>query len=471
MIFASLLFLFLFLPLNIILYFTLPSIKAKNAVLITFSLIFYAWGEPVWVLLLILTAYLDHRNSVIIENNRGTPKAKAALIRSIVTDIGIFFIFKYSAFFITNVNLIPFIKLPVPNFLLPIGISFYTFQTLTYVIDVYRGTTKAQPKFSKYILYLSLYFQLVAGPIVRYTDVENEIEHRKLSISNFSHGIYRFICGLGKKVIIANAAGVFVDKYMLSQNFEGLSVLGAWFGIIMFTIQLYFDFSGYSDMAFGLGKMFGFNFPENFNYPYISKSVSEFWRRWHITLGSFFRDYVYIPLGGNRKNVFRNLIIVWFLTGFWHGANWNFIIWGLYNGLFICLEKYFKKFFNKIPNALQHVYLLIVVNIGFVFFKFSNLTGAFKYIGVMFGINSSGFTSFDTNADILNNIYWIILALVLCMPIMKIIENLYRRSNYGYTAISTATNILRILLLICIFIFSAAHLAGNSFNPFLYNQF
>ena len=471
MIFASLLFLFLFLPLNIILYFTLPSIKAKNAVLITFSLIFYAWGEPVWVLLLILTAYLDHRNSLIIENNRGTPKAKAALIRSIVTDIGIFFIFKYSAFFITNVNLIPFIKLPVPNFLLPIGISFYTFQTLTYVIDVYRGTTKAQPKFSKYILYLSLYFQLVAGPIVRYTDVENEIEHRKLSISNFSHGIYRFICGLGKKVIIANAAGVFVDKYMLSQNFEGLSVLGAWFGIIMFTIQLYFDFSGYSDMAFGLGKMFGFNFPENFNYPYISKSVSEFWRRWHITLGSFFRDYVYIPLGGNRKNVFRNLIIVWFLTGFWHGANWNFIIWGLYNGLFICLEKYFKKFFNKIPNALQHVYLLIVVNIGFVFFKFSNLTGAFKYIGVMFGINSSGFTSFDTNADILNNIYWIILALVLCMPIMKIIENLYRRSNYGYTAISTATNILRILLLICIFIFSAAHLAGNSFNPFLYNQF
>ena len=471
MIFASLLFLFLFLPLNLILYYCIPSTKVKNAVLIAFSLIFYAWGEPVWVILLVLTAFLDHNNALIIQKNRGTKKATAALLCSIITDIGIFFIFKYSAFVINNINLIPYINLPVPKFLLPVGISFYTFQTLTYVIDVYRGKVNAQQKFSKYLLYLSLYFQLVAGPIVRYTDVEKEIENRKLSLSNFSNGIYRFICGLGKKVIIANAAGILVDKYMISQSINGLSFLGAWLGIIMFTLQLYFDFSGYSDMAIGLGKMFGFTFPENFNYPYISKSLSEFWRRWHMTLGSFFRDYVYIPLGGNRKNVFRNLFIVWFLTGFWHGANWNFIIWGLYNGLFIYLEKIFNRYFEKIPSFIRHIYLIIVVNVGFVFFKFSSLTLALSYIKTMFGFGNSNFASFDTMTDIYNNIFWIILSIILCMPLMKLLENLYRRTNYSIYAISTFSNIIRIIILMCIFLFSCAHLSGNSFNPFLYNAF
>lgn len=469
MIFASLLFLYIFLPLNLILYFVSPSIKVKNAVLITFSLLFYAWGEPVWVFLLILTAYLDYRHAKTIEEYRGTSKAKRALLLSILTDVGIFFVFKYSGFFISNINAITGLSLYVPKFSLPIGISFYTFQTLTYIIDVYRGNVSAQPKFSKYILYLSLYFQLVAGPIVRYSDVEKEIEKRNLSIPRFSSGVYRFAVGLGKKVIIANAAGVFVDKYM-SGTTEGLTTLGAWFGIIMYTIQLYFDFSGYSDMAIGLGKIFGFDFPENFNYPYISKSVSEFWRRWHMTLGSFFRDYVYIPLGGNRHNVYRNLFIVWTLTGFWHGASWNFIIWGLYNGLFICLERIFKNGFEKIPSAIKHIYLLAVVNIGFVFFKFEGLSTAVDYIKVMFG-GGSAFTSFDLNTEIVNNIFWIILAVILCMPVMKYMERLYNGASRLSIPFSITANVVRLVLIAVLIVFSTAHLAGNSFNPFLYNAF
>ncbi len=469
MIFASLLFLFIFLPLNLILYFAIPNIKAKNAVLIAFSLIFYAWGEPVWVILLILTAFLDYNNAKQIEKYRGTKRATLFLLLTIFIDIGIFAVFKYSGFFISNLNIIPFIKLPVPHFNLPIGISFYTFQTLTYVIDVYRGKINAQPKFTKYLLYLSLYFQLVAGPIVRYTDVAREIEHRNLSVPRFSTGIYRFATGLGKKVIIANAAGVFVDKYMTG-TVDGLTTLGAWLGIIMYTIQLYFDFSGYSDMAIGLGKMFGFDFPENFNYPYISKSVSEFWRRWHMTLGSFFRDYVYIPLGGNKQHLFRNLIVVWFLTGFWHGANWNFIIWGLYNGLFIILERVTKPFFEKIPSFIRHIYLLLVVNIGFVFFKFASLPDAFKYIKVLFG-GADTFTDLDVNMQIANNLFWIIIAIILCTPIMKKFEDLYIRANRGPYAVSITFNFLRFILIFALILFSSAHLTGNSFNPFLYNAF
>lgn len=469
MIFASLLFLFIFLPLNLILYFTLPGLKAKNAVLIAFSLIFYAWGEPVWVILLILSAFLDYNNAKFIQKYRGTPKATAFLLLTIIVDIGIFTVFKYSGFLISNLNLFPFINLKVPRFALPVGISFYTFQTLTYVIDVYRGKIDAQPKFSKYLLYLSLYFQLVAGPIVRYTDVAREIEHRNLSVPRFSHGIYRFATGLGKKVIIANAAGVFVDKYMTG-DVSNLSTLGAWVGIIMYTIQLYFDFSGYSDMAIGLGKMFGFDFPENFNYPYISKSVSEFWRRWHMTLGSFFRDYVYIPLGGNKKHVYRNLLIVWFLTGFWHGADWNFIIWGLYNGLFIILERLAKNWFEKIPAIFRHIYLLLVVTTGFVFFKFTNLSHAFNYLKVMF-TGSNSFSDLDLNLQLTGNIFWIIIAVILCMPVMKKIEELYIRANRGPAVVNISCNIIRIALIFALIIASTAHLTGNSFNPFLYNAF
>ncbi len=470
MVFASLIFLYIFFPLNLILYYTAKKESIRNVILIFFSILFYAWGEPVWVLLLILTSFLDYNHALSIEKYRGTKRALTHLSISVLTDIGIFVVFKYSGFLVSNFNALTSLSLPVPSFALPIGISFYTFQTLTYVIDVYRGNLKPQMHFHKYLLYISLYFQLVAGPIVRYSDVENSILNlRIITPKKFSKGIYRFITGLGKKVIIANTAGTFVDKYM-SGNFDLLDAPSAWFGIIMYTLQLYYDFSGYSDMAIGLGYMFGFDFPENFNYPYISKSVSEFWRRWHMTLGSFFRDYVYIPLGGNRSHVWRNLFIVWFLTGFWHGASWNFIIWGVYNGLFLMLERAAKPVFDKIPGFFKHIYLLAVVNIGFVFFKFTHFSQATEYIKIMFGFGKNASNS-DVFLVILNNIFWIILAIILCMPLMKMLENLYYKAIVHGVVSSVIANVLRFVLLSIIFAFSTFHLAGNSYNPFLYFQF
>ena len=470
MIFASLIFLYLFLPLNFILYFCVKSQAAKNAVLVAFSLVFYAWGEPVWVLLLVLTAFLDYHNAKIIERNRGTAKAKAALVATVVVDIGIFIAFKYSGFLVENLNLLLPVDLPVPAFALPIGISFYTFQTLTYVIDVYRGDAPAQQRYYKYLLYLSMYFQLVAGPIVRYGYVQNDIDGRRITPDKFAKGLEKFIAGLAKKVIVANTAGTFVNQYM-GGNLDTLPALGAWFGIVMYTIQLYFDFSGYSDMAIGLGKMFGFSFPENFNYPYISKSIREFWQRWHITLGSFFRDYVYIPLGGNRRHVWRNLVVVWFLTGFWHGASWNFILWGLYNGALIMLERAIKPVFEKIPSFFRHLYLLFAVNIGFVFFYFTDLGRAGSFFKALFGFNGAGWTSIEVNLTLMNNIFWIILACIACTPILQWIKNiLYRVEIHGVVPLVIADT-LKFAVCGALLFCSTAMLAGNSFNPFLYFQF
>ena len=469
MIFASLIFLYLFLPLNLILYFTSKSKAVKNAVLLTFSLVFYAWGRPAWMLVMVFTAFLDYSNACVIEKNRGTVKAKIAFIMSLVVDIGIFVAFKYSGFFAENINFLFSSMLPVPEIELPIGISFYTFQTLTYVIDVYRGDTKAQPEFAKYLLYLSMYFQLVAGPIVRYSDVEKEIENRKIGFGFAHEGMQRFICGLAKKVIIADTAGEIAKKYMQS-DIASLPVLAAWLGSIMYIIQLYFDFSGYSDMAVGLGKIFGFKFPENFNYPYISKSVSEFWRRWHMTLGSFFRDYVYIPLGGNRKRVFFNLFVVWFLTGFWHGASWNFIIWGLYNGAFIMLERLFKNVFEKIPAVIRHIYLLLVVDIGFVFFYYTDIGKAVSYIKVMFG---GGKVLYDTDFSVtfMNYIFFIVLAVILCMPVSQLLKKAAFAVEMQSKQAVVTVGVLRNIALFAILAVCTAFLAGDTFSPFLYFQF
>ena len=469
MIFASLIFLYLFLPLNLLIYFFSRSNTAKNVVLLVFSLVFYAWGRPFWMLLLVFTALLDWNNARHIEKYRGTPKAKLFLALSIIADVGIFVAFKYSGFFAENINFLFSSALPVPEFELPIGISFYTFQTLTYVIDVYRGDSKAQPLFYKYLLYLSMYFQLVAGPIVRYGNVANDIDGRRPGFNSIHAGLQRFICGLAKKVIIADTAGELVRKYMDADPSQ-LPVLAAWLGSFMYIIQLYFDFSGYSDMAIGLGRIFGFRFPENFNYPYISKSVSEFWRRWHMTLGGFFRDYVYIPLGGNRKHVFFNLFVVWFLTGFWHGASWNFVIWGLYNGLFIALERVFKDKFEKIPSALRHIYLLLVVDIGFVFFYFRDMGRAVGYLGAMFGF---GRTLVDTDLAVtfMNNVFFIILAVLLCAPVSKLLKTASERFEAKGEARLIATETVKNALLLGILFVCTALLAGNSFSPFLYFQF
>lgn len=470
MVFSCLFFLYLFLPLNIILYFVSKSKAVKNAVLLTFSLIFYSFGRIPWMLMLVFTAFLDYSNAKVIEKYRGTFKAKLALIATLVVDIGIFIGFKYTGFLAENLNLLGLFKIPVPHIALPIGISFYTFQTLTYVIDVYRGTCAAQRNFSKYLLYLSMYFQLIAGPIVRYTDVEKEIEVRNTSFEMASAGIQRFVCGLAKKVIIADTAAEIVKMYM-DADISNLSTLAAWLGSFMYIIQLYFDFSGYSDMAIGLGKIFGFKFPENFNYPYISKSVSEFWRRWHMTLGSFFRDYVYIPLGGNRKRVLFNLFVVWFLTGFWHGASWNFVVWGLYNGFFIMMERVFKKWFEKIPAWIKHIYLLVVVDVGFVFFYQPDMGKALEYVKVMFGKGNFISAYPDVKITFVNNIFFIALAVILCMPVSQKLKELAARfeSTSGTRVIVTET--IRYILLFGLLFVCTAFLAGNSFSPFLYYQF
>ena len=468
MIFASLIFLYLFLPLNLIIYFFSRSTGAKNAALLVFSLVFYAWGRPAWMLLLVFTAWCDWRNARRVEKYRGTWKAKAAFAASLVFDIGVFVLFKYTGFFAENINFLFKSALPVPDFELPIGISFYTFQTLTYVIDVYRGDCKAQPRFSSSLLYLSMYFQLVAGPIVRYSDVQKEIGVRSHSVSAAYAGMQRFICGLAKKVVLADTASVLVKKYMEADP-ASLPILAAWLGSFMYIIQLYFDFSGYSDMAIGLGKMFGFRFPENFNYPYISKSVSEFWRRWHMTLGGFFRDYVYIPLGGNRKHVFFNLFVVWFLTGFWHGASWNFILWGLYNGFFIALERLFKTPFEKIPAFIRHIYLILVADIGFVFFYFKDIRRAFSYLGAMF----DGKILMDTDFSVtfMNHIFFIVLAVLLCAPVSQGLKRLAERLERRSAFMTFTVSVIRGCCLLAILAVCTAMLAGNSYSPFLYFQF
>ena len=471
MVFSSLFFLYLFLPLNIILYFVSESKAVKNAVLLVFSLVFYAWGRIPWMLMLVLTAFLDYSNAKVIEKYRGTFKAKLALVATLIVDIGIFVGFKYTGFLAENFNLLSPIDIPVPKIVLPIGISFYTFQTLTYVIDVYRGDCKAQRSFFKYLLYLSMYFQLVAGPIVRYTDVEKEIGNRAIGVTAAAEGVQRFICGLAKKAIIADTAAEIVKMYM-DTEISNLSTAAAWLGSFMYIIQLYFDFSGYSDMEIGLGKIFGFKFPENFNYPYISKSVSEFWRRWHMTLGSFFRDYVYIPLGGNRKRVFFNLFVVWFLTGFWHGASWNFVIWGLYNGFFIMMERLFKRWFDRLPAFIRHIYLIVVVDVGFVFFYHSDLRHAVEYIKVMFGHGGNLFDSYpDVKITFMNNVFFILLAVILCMPVSGKLKELSLRFESTGRARTVVTETLNYLILFAILIVCTAFLAGNSFSPFLYYQF
>ncbi|MBN2682453.1 MAG: MBOAT family protein, partial [Bacteroidales bacterium] len=359
----------------------------------------------------------------------------------------------------------------VPAFTLPIGISFYTFQTISYVIDVYRGEIKAETSFHRFLMYVSLYPQLVAGPIVRYAHIAHEIDHRVNRIKDISRGMMRFNMGLFKKVIIANIAGEFVKQYMDASVLD-INTAESWFGIIMFSIQIYFDFSGYSDMAIGLGMMFGFHYHENFKYPYISRSATEFWRRWHISLGSFFRDYVYIPLGGNKKYGYRNLIIVWFLTGLWHGANWNFVLWGLYFGLLILLERLFlNKFFNFLPRVFSHFYLLFAAVMGWVLFYFTDMNQMADYIKLMFGDDSSGKPNMELYIVLQKNVFWLILAFVLCMPVFPFAKDLLKRFSKNNPLRENTLEILTIVFSISLLLISTAMLVGSSYNPFLYFRF
>lgn len=472
MVFSNLFFIYLFLPLNLILYYAVPNKTWKNVVLLLFSLFFYSWGEPVWVFLLMLTAFLDYTWAKCIEyfNLTGQQRRKKiALIASLVFDLGMLGVFKYSGFVVENINLLTGLSLPVPQIALPIGISFYTFQTISYVLDVYRGQVAAQKRYYKYLMYLSSYHQLVAGPIVRYSDVAAEIENRTVSAQDFSEGITRLCLGLTKKVVVANVAGSLAGNY-LDADLASLSVAGAWFGVLLYTLQIYYDFSAYSDMAIGLGRMFGFHYHQNFNYPYIAKSVTEFWRRWHISLSSFFRDYVYIPLGGKYRHQIFNICVVWFLTGLWHGASWNFILWGVFYGALLIVEKLgLLKVLEKIPSVFSHLYLLFLTLIGWTIFYTTDLGKLGRYFGVMFGLSGNALSDPQLSITFMNNLFWLIAAVLFCMPITQLVKRWAQtqRSEGVRAGISIVNAIMNVMLLfVC-----TAMLVGDSYNPFLYFRF
>lgn len=472
MVFSNLFFIYLFLPLNLILYYAVPNKTWKNVVLLLFSLFFYSWGEPVWVFLLMLTAFLDYTWAKCIEyfNLTGQQRRKKiALIASLVFDLGMLGVFKYSGFVVENINLLTGLSLPVPQIALPIGISFYTFQTISYVLDVYRGQVAAQKRYYKYLMYLSSYHQLVAGPIVRYSDVAAEIENRTVSAQDFSEGITRFCLGLTKKVVVANVAGSLAGNY-LDADLVSLSVAGAWFGVLLYTLQIYYDFSAYSDMAIGLGRMFGFHYHQNFNYPYIAKSVTEFWRRWHISLSSFFRDYVYIPLGGKYRHQIFNICVVWFLTGLWHGASWNFILWGVFYGALLIVEKLgLLKVLEKIPSVFSHLYLLFLTLIGWTIFYTTDLGKLGGYFAVMFGLSGNALSDPQLSITFMNNLFWLVAAVLFCMPITQLVKRWAQtqRSEGVRAGISIVNAIMNVMLLfVC-----TAMLVGDSYNPFLYFRF
>ena len=464
MVFSSLIFLFQFLSVCILLYFLIPSIKFKNIVLLVGSLFFYAWGEPVWVTLLIFSALLDYTASNLMFK-KGAPKIW--LVISIVVNLSLLVTFKFSGFIIHNINVITSLSLPEPGFTLPIGISFYTFQTMSYTIDVYRKKVTPERSFIDFLTYVSLFPQLIAGPIVRYADISRELKVRKYDILN---GVRRFIIGLSKKVLLANTAGALVAEYLV--KFDDMSVLSGWLGVFFFSLQIYFDFSGYSDMAIGMGKIFGFDFLENFDYPYISKSITEFWRRWHISLSSFFRDYLYIPLGGNRKAQVRNMFIVWALTGLWHGASWNFVMWGVYYFVFLAIEKYLlNRFFEKIPVTFQRIYTLLIIMVGWAIFYFTDLRELLSTLSAMFGMSGNPVYRSSDLPLISSHAVFIAAAILACMPVSKALGNLYNRISGSSLILAGIATAGQTVFICGLLVWSTSALVGSTFNPFLYFRF
>lgn len=468
MVFSSLTFLFVFLPVTILIYYIAPK-KIRNLILLIMSLVFYAWGEPVYILIMLFSTIFDYTNGLLIEKYRNRKKiAKGVFLNSIIINLGILGFFKYYKFIIFNINSITGLNLPIFDIPLPVGISFYTFQTMSYVIDVYLGKVKVQKSIISFGTYITMFPQLIAGPIVKYGDIADQLDKRKESVCLFGEGVEIFIMGLGKKVLLANNIGMLWSA-VKGTPVQELTVLSAWLGIIAFTFQIYFDFSGYSDMAIGLGKMFGFSIMKNFNYPYTSRSVTEFWRRWHISLGQWFREYVYIPMGGNRKGrlyQYRNLIVVWLLTGFWHGANWNFMLWGVYYGLFLILEKMFLlKWLDNKPDFIGHIYTLLIVVIGWVLFEFEGLSQCFGFIKVMFGMGGQGVYNGQAIYYLYTNAIIFILLIICSTPAaLKFIQ--WVKANFRVLG----NTVVPILYLIIIFL-STAYLVNESYNPFLYFRF
>ncbi|SYX84132.1 MBOAT family O-acyltransferase [Paenibacillus alvei] len=468
MVFSSLIFLYFFLPITILIYFIAPN-QLRNATLIVASLVFYAWGEPVYIFLMLFSTVIDYGYGLLIDKYRHRKStAKALLVCSLVGNLGILGFFKYYGFLVENINSLFGLHGEVTTLPLPVGISFYTFQSMSYIIDVYRDKVPVQKNLIAFGTYVTMFPQLVAGPIVAYGDVANQLTVRKITLSRFGEGTQLFVRGLAKKVLLANHIGMLWSSIKATPASE-LTVASSWIGILAFTLQIYFDFSGYSDMARGLGKMFGFELIKNFNYPYIATSVSEFWRRWHISLGYWFREYVYIPLGGNRVGMakqLRNLFVVWFLTGLWHGASWNFIIWGLYFGCFIVIEKLFlHKWLLYLPRVMGNLYTLLIVIIGWVFFDLDRLPAALAYVGAMFGLHTHRFADNNTYYYLSTNFVILMLAMLLATPLpKKMFSALKQRYPLGSAILSPILYVLFLFL-------STAYLVNDTYNPFLYFRF
>ena len=470
MVFSSFVFLLVFFLVVMALYFAVPG-RIRNVVLLLASLLFYAWGEPIYVLIMLFSTVFDYTNGRLIEKfkneNRHTA-AKVTLIVDMAGNLGILGFFKYADFVIENVNAVTGAGISLLHIALPIGISFYTFQTMSYTIDVYRGEVPAARNILDFATYVTLFPQLIAGPIVQYKTIEKELAHRKTTVDEFAEGAFRFVIGMAKKVILANQIGALFTEI---SGMSEMSTATAWLGAIAYSFQIYFDFSGYSDMAIGLGRMFGFHFLENFNYPYISKSITEFWRRWHISLSSWFREYVYIPLGGNRKGLKRqliNIMIVWMLTGLWHGASWNFVLWGLYYGVLLMIEKMFLlKWLDKLPGVLRHVYCLFLVIIGWTIFAQTDFGVLGEYLQTMAGVgttlvDSTFFYHLSCNA---------VLLVVLCLCSVDYKPLIAKNEKLTAFMKSGAYDVVRIVIMMVLMAVCFAFLVGDSYNPFLYFRF
>ena len=463
MLFTSISFLYYFLPIVLIIYFIVPK-KYKNLILFIFSLIFYFYGEPKYIFLMILEILIAYIGAILIDKY----KSKKILILTLFIHIILLIIFKYTNFLTTNINNVFNTNFKLLNIALPIGISFYTFQIISYIVDVYKGKVKVQKSFLKLATYVSLFPQLIAGPIVRYEVIENELDNRKLSFEDFSIGVRRFTIGLAKKVLIANMLGELCTKFSLVDE---RSIVLYWIFAISYMLQIYFDFSAYSDMAIGLGRMFGFHFLENFDYPYVSKSITEFWRRWHISLGSWFRDYVYIPLGGNivsKMKHLRNILIVWLLTGIWHGASWNFVIWGLMFGIILIIEKLFlKKYLEKLPNFIRRIYVLFIVMISFIIFNADTISDAISNIIGLFGFNKETFINNYTIYYLKSYFIILVIAIIASTPLIKKqLENM-KKNKF----MNKLINILEPIYIVSLLLIVTSYLIDNSYNPFLYFRF
>lgn len=466
MVFSSTIFLCVYLPLVLLGYYICPK-KGRNLFLLIVSLVFYAWGEPKYVFLMIFSILVNYIFGRLMDKHRENKKRlKLMLVLSVVIDIGLLSVFKYTDFIITNVNAIFGANFDLLNIALPIGISFYTFQAMSYTIDVYRDDVRVQKNLIDFGMYITMFPQLIAGPIVRYADVQDQLAERSVTTADFSEGVMRFVVGLGKKVLLANQMGaVWSDIYALGGD---VSALMAWTGAIAYTFQIYFDFSGYSDMAIGLGRMFGFKFPENFRYPYQSVSITDFWRRWHITLSTWFKEYLYIPLGGNRRGLARqalNLLIVWSLTGFWHGAGWNFVMWGLYYFVILFIEKLFLlKALDKLPKFFRHVYALVLIIIGWVIFASDDVSVLLPYLGSMFGANGA-----VGGMDVYTLLTKAVLLIICCIASTELPKKLFLSAAGAMNEKAAFT--LKSVLTIALLALSMILLIGDSYNPFLYFRF